>query len=141
MRLLLLDDPDEARELWADMQQAVGCTDLWPGDDHTYWRLVPDSMEGALGLCSAVYRPDKGYAYLSYAVVHPIVQSAGLQRRMIRHRLRWAERQGAIFATTYTFLHNYPSIANLLKCGFRFAEKPLGWTGVAGDVHYFERQL
>lgn len=141
MRLLLLDDPDEGRELWTELQQAAGTTDQWPGDDHTYWRLAPDLMAGSLGMCSAVHRPEKGYVYLSYAVVSPIIRSAGLQRRMIRHRLNWAKRQGAIFATTYTLIHNYPSIANLLKCGFRFSEKPLGWCGVTGDVHYFERQL
>lgn len=143
MRHVLIDDPEDAKELWADFQRLDDSTDKWPGDDHTYWRLMVwdrgDWID--VGMCSAVYRSDKGYAYLSYAIFDPRYRGAGWQRRTIRHRLAWAKRQGAIYATTYTLLHNYPSIANLLKCGFRFAEKPRGWVGVEGDVHYFEKVL
>lgn len=139
MRIERIDDIEDARDLWAEMQREHDTEDKWPGDDHTYWRLV--APHGDVGIMSAVYRPLKGYVYLSYAIVHPLECSAGLQRRMIRHRLRWAKRQGATHAVTYTLLHNYPSIVNLLRCGFRFAREPRGWAGVGSDVHYFERAL
>ena len=139
MRIKKLDDLDEARELWTEFQAMHRTTDVWPGDDHTYWQLIDGQR--SLAIFSAVYRADKAYVYLSYAVIDPTVLHNGLQRRLIRYRLQWARKQGAIYAVTYTLLHNYPSIINLLKCGFRFARTPRGWCGVGGDVHYFEQQL
>lgn len=60
---------------------------------------------------------------------------------MIRNRCAWGKNQGASYAVTYTLRDNYPSIVNLLKCGFRFASSPRGWVGVGSDVHYFEKEL
>lgn len=140
MKIQLIEDLDEARELWAWLQREHGTADRWPGDDHTYWRCI-DKRGMDCGITSAVHRPERGYVYLSYGILHPLELGNGLQRRMIQHRLRWAKRQGAIYAVTYTLLHNYPSIVNLLRCGFRFAKEPRGWAGVGNDVHYFEREL
>jgi RimJ/RimL family protein N-acetyltransferase len=136
IRRLQLDD---ARDLWEDFQELHGSDDRWPGDDHKYWALF-DGDE-PVAITSAVYRHAKGYVYLSYAIVDPRRAGAGIQRRLIRQRLRWAKSVGAQYAITYTLLHNYPSMANLLRCGFKFAAKPRGWPGVAGDVHYFEKGL
>jgi GNAT superfamily N-acetyltransferase len=139
VRIQLLDDIDEAHEIWDEFQLAQNTEDKWPGDDHSYWVLTDGKDHHAL--TSAVFRPEKGYVYLSYAIIMPTYQANGLQRRLIQHRLRWAKRQGAIYAVTYTLLHNYPSIMNLLRCGFRFAETPRGWYGYGPNVHYFEKQL
>lgn len=140
MRHRLIDDQDEARELWDEMQQASGTTDHWPGTDHTYWRM--EAGDRCIGICSAVIRPERGYVYLSYSVIEPVARGGGLQRQSINHRLRWARRGGAIYATTYATHDNFASIANLLRCGFRFVPRPTGWPGVARkDVHYFERPL
>lgn len=140
MRIQQLEDLEDARELWNELQHLHNIKDHWPGDDHTYWQLVDDEGKPQ-GMTSAVFRPEKGYVYLSYSMISPFCREKGLQRRLIRHRLRWAKRQGAVYAITYTILHNYPSIMNLLRCGFKFAEHPRGWFGVGYDVHYFERQL
>jgi GNAT superfamily N-acetyltransferase len=139
VRIKRIDDLEDARELWTEFQALHDTNDAWPGDDHTYWQLLDDTT--VVAIMSAVYRPEKAYVYLSYAIVHPLRAQAGLQRRLIRYRLQWARRQGAIYAVTYTLLHNYPSIMNLVKCGFRFAKTPRGWIGVGSDVHYFEIQL
>lgn len=139
MRIQYIEDIEDARELWDEFQQTHEGTDTWPGDDHSYW-LLRDGEQN-VGLTSAVFRPEKGYVYLSYAIIVPHCKVRGLQRKLIQHRLRWAKRQGAIYAVTYTLLHNYPSIMNLLRCGFRFAETPRGWAGYGTDVHYFEKQL
>lgn len=139
MRIKLLDDVEEAHEHWTEFQALHDSADKWPGDDHTYWLLTDGTTN--LGLTSAVFRPQKGYVYLSYAIIMPTCREKGLQRRLIQHRLRWAKRQGAFYAVTYTLLHNYPSITNLLRCGFRFSEAPRGWYGYGPDVHYFEKQL
>lgn len=139
MRIQLLDDLEEARDLWVDFQLAHDNSDQWPGDDHTYWTLVDGKTH--VGLTSAVFRPEKGYVYLSYAIIMPSCQVKGLQRRLIRHRCNWAKRQGAIYVVTYTLLDNYPSMINLLRCGFKFAKHPREWLGYGPDVHYFEKQL
>ena len=139
MRIHLVDDLDEARELWKEFQEACHIGDHFPGEDHTYW--VMKDGETAVALTSAVFRPQKGYVYLSYAIIMPLHKAQGLQRRLIRHRLRWAKRQGAIYAVTYTLPDNYPSIMNLLRCGFRFASTPRGWSGLAYPVMYFEKEL
>jgi GNAT superfamily N-acetyltransferase len=139
VRIQLLDDIDDARDLWEEYMSLDRSKDVWPGDDHTYWALT-DGQHNC-GLTSAVYRPEKGYVYLSYAIIMPSRRDKGLQRRLIQHRLRWAKRQGAFYAVTYTLLHNYPSVINLLRCGFKFASEPRGWPGYGPDWHYFEKQL
>jgi len=139
VRIQLIDDIDDARELWNEFQFAHHNDDKWPGDDHTYWLLTNGKQN--VGFTSAVFRPEKGYVYLSYAIIMPHTEVKGLQRKLIQHRLRWGKRQGAFYAVTYTLLHNYPSIINLLRCGFKFAEHPRGWCGYGSDVHYFEKQL
>lgn len=139
MKTQRIIDLEDARELWDELHALHDLEYKWPGDDHTYWQLTEGTK--TVAVMSAVYRPEKGYVFLSYAITDPLCNHRGLQRRLIRYRLQWAKRQGAIYAVTYTLLHNYPSIANLLKCGFQFAREPRGWVGVGSDVHYFEKQL
>ena len=135
----LIEEYEDVLEVWPDFQARRDNTDKIPGEDHTYWLLQHENQN--IGLTSAAYRPEKGYVYLSYAITMPTCREKGLQRRMIQHRLRWAKRQGAFYVVTYTLLHNYPSIINLLRCGFKFAATPRGWLGHGPDVHYFEKQL
>jgi GNAT superfamily N-acetyltransferase len=139
VRIQLLDDLEDARELYDEFQIYHSRKDAWPGDEHTYWGLYEGKH--AVGLTSAVFRPEKGYVYFSYAIIIPGHESKGLQRRLINHRLRWAKKQGAIYAVTYTLLKNYPSMINLLRCGFRLTDEPRGWLGHGDGVHYFEKQL
>ena len=139
MRIQYLDDLEDARELYDEFQVYHSKKDSWPGDDHTYWALYDG--EQPIGLTSAVFRPEKGYVYLSYAIIIPGHEAKGLQRKLINHRLRWAKKQGAIYAVTYTLLKNYPSMINLLRCGFRLVHEPRGWLGYGEGVHYFEKQL
>lgn len=42
----------------------------------------------------------------------------GLHRLAIRHRLKWAKRNGFAWAVTYTHVENFRSIVNLIRCGF-----------------------
>lgn len=139
MKIQLIDDLEDAQELWRDFQDITNGSDKWPGEDHTYWTLTDGTNH--FGLTSAVYRPEKGYVYFSYAIIMPTCQEKGLQRRLIQHRLRWAKRQGALYAVTYTLRDNYPSMVNLIRCGFKFASTPRGWYGYGPNVHYFEKQL
>ncbi len=124
------DDLEELRELHALAMPA----DSWPGDDHTFW-VARDKSGRAVGFCSAIERPSR-CVFLSRAAVIQELKGEGLQRRMIRVREAWARSIGATRIVTYTRLRNYPSMINLLRCGYRFYEPDERW---AGDVHYFEK--
>lgn len=137
MRTTQVEDLEEQKELYERFMPG----DIWCGDDHTWWQI---SVSGhVIAACSAVYRPTKGYVYFSSAGVDPAYRGVGLQRRMIQTRLRWAKRQGAVYVVTYARTSNYASVANLLKCGFRFAKEPRGWAGVEESAYYFyfEKEL
>lgn len=112
--------------------------DYWPGDDHTFWVATDDSGL-PVGFCSAVYRPDLGYVFLSRAGVDKSVRGAGLQRRMIRTRLAWAKKTGAREVITYTLFSNHASIVNLIKSGFKFYVPDEPYVGM--NVHYFRYEL
>jgi GNAT superfamily N-acetyltransferase len=123
------EELDEVREL----HTLAMPEDAWVGDDHTFW-IARDESKKPVGFCSAIYRPESGYVFLSRAAVAKSAQGHGLQRRMIRARVAWARKQGATEVITYTLLKNYESFLNLLKCGFRFYKPENPWVGTS--VHY-----
>ena len=135
IRLRQTDDVEEIRALNA----LSFPNDKWIGDDHTFWVATSDDGTSA-GYCSAVFRPEGGYVFLSRAAVFPWAEGQGLQRRMIRTRVRWAKTlQGCNRVITYTSLKNYQSMVNLLRCGFRFYTPPMLYVGE--QYHYFELPL
>lgn len=91
-----------------------------------------------IGFCSARKLARENAIFLSRAGVLPLANGQGLQRRMINARVRWGRKIGAERAVTYTVYDNHASIANLLRCGFRFYTPEWPW---AGDVHYFCKDL
>lgn len=131
--LRISKDVEENRRLW----ERGFPGDKWVGDHHTFW-IARDETGTVLGFCSAVYLTGENNVFLSSAAVFPCARGGGLQRRMIRHRVRWAKAQGARYAITYAIKSNYPSLTNLIRAGFRFYVPATSW---AGDVHYFERKL
>lgn len=105
--------------------------------DGQLWLLYDDD-DNAVGFCSArELEHEPGVVFLSRAGVLPSAQGKGLQRRMINARLQWAREVGAKWAITYTAPKNYPSMVNLLKCGFKLYEHD--WAGA--EMHYFRREL
>lgn len=127
------EDIDEIKELHTLALPG----DLWVGDEHTFW-LAREGRK-PVGFCSAIYRPERGYVFLSRSAVMLAARGQGLQRRMIRTRVAWAKRQGAREAITYTSLKNYESFVNLVKCGFRFYTPSVTYAG--DEVHYLKREL
>jgi GNAT superfamily N-acetyltransferase len=77
--------------------------------------------------------------FLERAGVLPIAKGLGLQRRMVRVRERWAQEVGASCCLTYAIYSNYPSIINLLRCGYRFYRPQTKWG--ADRSHYFRRDF
>ena len=113
-KLVPVEHADEMREI----HELAFSGDFWPGDDHTFW--VAYRGKDVAGFCSAIHRPLKNYVFLSRAAVAKFAQGYGLQRRMIRHRIEWAAECGVKEIVTYTSPKNYPSMMNLLRCGFQF---------------------
>lgn len=112
--------------------------DSWVGDHHTFW-IATDMSGVPVGFASAVHREDLDYVFLSRAGVDKSASGQGLQRRLIRARIAWAKKRGVSKIITYTSLKNYPSIINLLACGFRFDKPKAEYVG--SDVHYFKMEL
>lgn len=116
-RISRTEDLDEVREL----HTMTFPTDEWVGDDREFW-IARDSAGRSVGFAAAIYQPSTNVVSLDRAGVLPEAQGSDLQRRLIKARLRWARRLGAHMAIAYTSARNYPSMVNLLKCGFRFYE-------------------
>lgn len=126
---------DTAQELHAlafPSDQWVG--DEFPDHEHTYW--IARDGAGMVGFCSAVLFQERKAAFLSRAAVVHTHRGIGLHRHMVNHRVKWAWGQPVDRVVTYTTLQNYPSMINLLDCGFRFYRPDEPWVGKR--VHYFE---
>lgn len=117
---------------------------LFPADEFevrgvAFWLAKDDDGEPA-GFCSA--KPsiiDDNAAFLSRAGVLPHARGQGLQRRMIRTRLKWARAEGFSRAITYTHISNIPSARNLIACGFTVYAPDYPFAGE--DMIYFEKSL
>lgn len=109
-----LEDVEEAREL----HSLSFPMDNWVGDDHTFW--VARDAGKVVGFCSAIHWDKRHAVFMSRAAVIKSAQGVGLHKRMIAHRVKWTWEQGIDRVCTYTTLQNYPSLINLLDCGFRF---------------------
>lgn len=107
-------------------------------DGHTWWVVLDDAGE-AVGYASAVYRSELGYVYLSRCMVMECARGNGLQKRLLRARVKWARSLGAQEVITYTLLKNYESLTNLLRFGFRFYEPTNAYLGP--NVHYYRYAL
>jgi GNAT superfamily N-acetyltransferase len=115
-------------------------TDVWESSSkrHAYW-IAKDETGTAVGFCIAKRLASERCVFLERAGVLPIANGRGLQRRMIRARLRWARSEGFTAVITYTTYHNWQSIVNLLREGFRFYSPEDPWVGT--NVHYFIREI
>jgi GNAT superfamily N-acetyltransferase len=77
----------------------------------------------AVGFAGA--KPDGKDAQLTRAGLLPSARGAGLQRRLIQARLKWARERGARNALTYTSALNVASMRQLVREGFvPYASEP-----------------
>lgn len=109
--------------------------ELYPKDG-CYWWLALDGDEpvGFAGLRPLVGH-DKGTAFLCRAGVLPRAAGAGLQRRLIRVRLRHARAVGMRSVITYTSRYNFRSVVNLIRAGMRLYLPKYAW-GVSGAWYF-----
>ena len=76
--------------------------------------------------------------YLSMAGVHQDYRGRGLQKRLIRARVRHAKRIGWKYVITYT-IDNPPSENSLISCGFRRYSPADPY--VKGTVNYWRKLM
>ena len=101
--------------------------DEWVGDHHTFW--IAWAGDEPAGFCSAFVIARDRTAFFSSAVVFRAYRGRGMQRAMVQRRLAWSGRHGATTAVTYVQRDNYPSLVNLLRCGFALFEPAVWWAG------------
>lgn len=118
---------------------------IFPTDDPleqnpngTYWLLHHSGRKvGFCALHPLKYEPN--ICFMARSGILAAHHGRGLQRRMINVRLRHAQAEGFSHALTYAWIHNPPSISNLLKTGFRIYEPANAYAGE--DMLYFIKDI
>lgn len=77
--------------------------------------------------------------YLSRAGLLPRHRGKGLQKRLIKVRLRYAKANNFDTVITYTMLDNPESYASLQNCGFKLYMPEYRWAG--NDVLYWIKRV
>jgi RimJ/RimL family protein N-acetyltransferase len=80
------------------------------------WWVAVNNKNEIIAYCGSVYA--KGICIFIRAWVEPKLRGKGMQKRMIRLRLKRA-REVSRIAITYTTPDNYNSANNLISCGFK----------------------
>lgn len=80
-------------------------------------------------------------AWLRYCVVDRAARGGGIQRRLLRARLRWARARRATCVRTYTSYDNWPSYRNLVAAGFRVTRGYPDPAASGGGWVYWRRAL
>lgn len=94
--------------------------DAPPTWDHegAQWWVVADATDTVVAFGGGWLRTSENMYYLARSAVADAHQGRGLQKRLIRVRVRAARALGAKGAFTYTFFN--PASANsLISCGFK----------------------
>jgi GNAT superfamily N-acetyltransferase len=100
--------------------------DLDHHPDDQYWVAWDDKTPVGFAVCR-VLEFDKATCYFTRSGVMPTHRGRGLQKRLIRARLRWAKSAGCTSAITYTIQDNPQSYSNLQSCGFKLYQPDYEW--------------
>lgn len=111
--------------------------ETFPGDDPVgtdcaAWWIAWDGDTPA-GFAGA--RAHEGGVFLVRCGVSSEYRGAGVQRRLIRARCKWAKGRGVVY--TYTLPQNHRSANNLIACGFRAYRPQYQWAG--SEVCYWAK--
>lgn len=102
-----------------------------------YWFVAWDGGEPVAFGGLQVYTNKVGF--LSLSGVLPSHRGIGLQRRLIKSRVRLAYRLNCLRLVTYTVCNNPTSMRSILRCDFQPYWPEHAWAGE--EVVYFERNL
>lgn len=116
------------------LQAAILPESGWRYPSEQIW--LAEEAGTPVGFAGAVmWGPDQ-CAYLTRAGVTPSARGHGLQRRLIRARVRWAREQGARGVYTYTSREGIYSANNLIREGFTLWTPARPW-GLAGALYWW----
>lgn len=107
------------------------------GPNLTWWVVWNDKDKPVGFAGSMLWTPDNA-VFLCRAGVVPRARGRGLQRRLIRARLKHAREIKASGAMTYTSTDNIASMTNLIRCGFLPWVPGYAWVGK--EVLYWWRK-
>lgn len=110
-----------------------------PSKEDSIWWLMYHEGEpiGFASISPSNTYPNIG-VYLSSAGIIPKYRGFGLQKKLIRVRLRYAKALGKKWAISETVL-NPQSANNLIACGFRSFQPEKPWS--YKDAHYWRKKL
>lgn len=123
-------------EVLLELQRACLPADEPYDTTRGWWWLAytPDEVPvGFAGLTETW--ADRRMGYLCRAGVIPAARGAGLQKRMIRARLRCARALGMTSLVTDTAAGNHASANSLIGCGFKIYEPATRWAA-AGAIYW-----
>lgn len=115
-----LDGADRYRSRWIGIKHTGGC-----------------DLVAFCGLRELSSSP--GVWFLCRAGVLEAYRGKGLQKRMIRLRLRYAKAHRGKLAITYTTKENFASANSLISCGFRLYDPEWAWAG--REMLYWQKDL
>ena len=103
------------------------------------WWFAYDDKNIPVGFGGATYWKPDNYIFLCLSGVVPSARGNGLQRKLIKSRLRWGKSINAKGAYTYAARYNLISANNLIDCGFKLF-KPTYYWGLE-DAFYLYKTL
>lgn len=122
---------DELKAL--DARVFFGCADEFK-ENRDWWVIM--SGNRIVAYCGCLY--SEGVCIFVRAWVHAEYRGQGIQRRMIKIRIK-AARRACETVITYTTADNYPSANNLIKCGFLLYHPAYNYAGT--EMIYFRKVI
>lgn len=108
-----------------------GCSNEFK-QNRDWWVCVVDGE--IVAYCGCVY--SDGICIFNRAWVHPNCRGNGMQRKMIKVRIKAAKEQ-CHTVITYTLINNHHSSNNLIKCGFMLYNPEYAYSG-KGNLYWIK---
>lgn len=128
---------DDSEDIIAELDRQLIGSDPVAATDEAW--LVSRNDGVSVGYATGKIWPPDNYFYFTRCGVLPEARRNGLQRRLIRARLKWAKRHGCAGAYTYTLPANVGSANNLIATGFRLWRPAYKWAGA--DALYWCKEF
>lgn len=123
-------------DLLNELQAACFPSDCLESPSRGHWWILyhGETPAGFASIRDVQGEPSLGY--LSRSGLLPAHRGKGLQKRLIKVRLRQARRVGwkRVVSSTYK---NIPSANNLISCGFRLYRPTVPW-GASGTLYWIK---